>query len=54
MSRLAWTNIRRAFAMVTQYDPEVVRQIEEDENYIDSMADRVSNYLVQKIGRAHV
>ena len=47
MSRLAWTNIRRAFAMVTQYDPEVVRQIEEDENYIDSMADRVSNYLVQ-------
>lgn len=47
MSRLAWTNIRRAFAMVTQYDPEVVRQIEEDENCIDSMADRVSNYLVQ-------
>lgn len=47
MCRLARTNINRAFDMFNQYDVKVIDQIEEDENYIDSMADRVSNYLVQ-------
>lgn len=47
MLNLARTNISRAFDMFNQYDPEVMKQIEEDENYIDSMTDHVSNYLVQ-------
>ncbi len=47
MFQLAKTNIRRTFDMFHQYDPEVMKQLEEDENYIDSMADHVSNYLVQ-------
>lgn len=47
MCQMARTNINRAFDMYTKYDPKVMDQIEEDENYIDSMADRVSNYLVQ-------
>ncbi len=47
MYRLAKTNISRAFAMFTQYDPKVMKQMEEDEAYIDIMADRVSNYLIQ-------
>lgn len=47
MCRLARTNINRAFDMLTHYDPKVMEQIKEDEEYIDSMADHVSNYLVQ-------
>ncbi len=47
MFKLAKTNISRAFDMFNQYDPEVMKQIQEDENYIDSMTDHVSNYLVQ-------
>lgn len=47
MFQLAKTNISRASSMFTQYDPEIMRLIEEDEDYIDTMADRVSNYLIQ-------
>ncbi|MDO4329003.1 MAG: Na/Pi cotransporter family protein [Lachnospiraceae bacterium] len=47
MCQLARTNINRAFDMFTQYDPKMMEQLEEDENYIDCMADKVSNYLVQ-------
>lgn len=47
MCQLAKANIGRAFDMFTQYDPEIMKQLEEDEDYIDCMADRVSNYLVQ-------
>ncbi len=47
MCHLARTNISRAFDLFTQYDPEVMKQIQEDEDYIDTMADHVSNYLVQ-------
>ena len=47
MCQLARTNINRAFDMLVQYDPKIIRQIEEDEDYIDTMADRVSNYLIQ-------
>lgn len=47
MFGMARTNIERAFKMLTQYDEQVAAQIEEDEDYIDTMADRVSNYLIQ-------
>lgn len=47
MFQLAKTNISRAFGLFTEYDPKVMELIEEDEDYIDTMADRVSNYLVQ-------
>lgn len=47
MCQLARTNLSRAFGQFTQYDPEVIAQIEEDEDTIDKMADHVSNYLVQ-------
>lgn len=43
MCQMARTNINRAFDMFVQYDAKVIEQIEEDEDYIDSMADRVSN-----------
>ena len=46
MCQLARANISRAFDMVTRYDPEMMKLVEEDEDYIDAMADRVSNYLV--------
>lgn len=47
MYRMARTNIERAFQMITKYDEKIAAQIAEDENYIDMMADRVSNYLIQ-------
>lgn len=47
MCELAQKNINRAFDMFIHYDPAVIKLVEEDEDYIDSMADRVSNYLVQ-------
>ncbi len=47
MYQLARTNISRAFDVVTQYDDKTAAQITEDENAIDMMADRVSNYLIQ-------
>ncbi|MDO5540471.1 MAG: Na/Pi cotransporter family protein [Eubacteriales bacterium] len=43
----ARANIERAFTLVSQYDEKIALQIEEDENNIDIMADRVSNYLIQ-------
>lgn len=47
MYGMARTNINRAFELITKYDEKVAVQIVEDENYIDMMADRVSNYLIQ-------
>lgn len=47
MCRLARININRAFELFTSYEERVIKQIEEDEDYIDIMADRISNYLVQ-------
>lgn len=47
MCQLARTNIRRGFGLFTQYEAGVMAQMEEDEDYIDNMADHVSNYLVQ-------
>lgn len=47
MYDMARTNINRAFQSLTQYNEKVIRQIEEDEDYIDMMTDRISNYLIQ-------
>lgn len=47
MYGIARTNIDRAFDLITKYDEKTAEQILENENYIDMMADRVSNYLIQ-------
>lgn len=47
MLRLARLNIKRAFAVVNAFDAGTMKRIEEDEDVIDAMADRVSNYLLQ-------
>ncbi|MDO5337341.1 MAG: Na/Pi cotransporter family protein [Eubacteriales bacterium] len=47
MYGMARTNIDRAFKMLVKYDEHTAAEISEDENYIDMMADRVSNYLTQ-------
>lgn len=47
MCQLARTNINRAFELFVSYDGKVMEQIEKDEDHIDIMADRISNYLVQ-------
>ena len=51
MFDMARTNIDRAFDMLVQYDKKTVAKISEDEAYVDLMADRVSNYLIQISGR---
>lgn len=47
MYEMARTNISRAFDLAAEYDEQKAGQIIEDENYIDSMADRLSNYLIE-------
>ena len=47
MFRLARGNINRAFDLVNRYDAALMRQIRDDEESLDAMADRVSNYLMQ-------
>lgn len=47
MYEMARTNINRSFELISKYDENVAKQIEEDEEYIDVMADKVSNYLIQ-------
>ena len=46
MFALAERNIKRAFSVVVNYDAEIIAQISEDEDRLDTMADRTSNYLV--------
>lgn len=46
MLSLSEANINRAFDIVFSYDEKVAKQIEEDENNIDSLTDCVDNYLV--------
>ncbi len=46
MFTAARTNIDRAFAMLTGYDEKVLQTIDDEEEEIDSLADRISNYLV--------
>ncbi|MBR7188213.1 MAG: Na/Pi cotransporter family protein [Clostridia bacterium] len=53
MFRLSRTNITRAFAAVRNYDAKMVEQIRADEENIDHMADRVSNYLVLLSAHIH-
>ncbi len=47
MHELARKSIDRAFNLITNYDEKAAAKIIEDENYIDSMNDRISNYLIQ-------
>lgn len=47
MNQLASENIRRAFELITNFDEAVAEQIDEDEEYVDLMTDRVCNYLTQ-------
>ena len=50
MYRLARTNIERAFSVVQSYDAAAFKRIEETEDVLDHMADRISEYLVQLSG----
>lgn len=52
MFDLAVLNINRAFSVFEQYDAHVVEQLNEDEELLDQMTDRVSNYLIQ--ASAHI
>ena len=47
MFDLARANIARAFAVIAQYDETAAAQIAEQEDDVDRMADRLSNYLIQ-------
>ena len=47
MFRLAQRNINRAFDVVNSYDAALMAQIRADEDALDTMADRVSGYLMQ-------
>ncbi len=47
MFRLAQQNINRAFDIVRNYDEELIGQIRGYEDALDTMADRVSGYLMQ-------
>lgn len=47
MFRLAQQNINRAFDIVRCYDEELIGQIRGYEDALDTMADRVSGYLMQ-------
>ena len=47
MYHLAHDNISRAFDVIAQYDEKTVSEIEECEDLVDTMADRISNYLIQ-------
>ena len=46
MGQLAKTNFRRGCDMLLAYDPEVVSEIEADENCLDSFADRSDHFLI--------
>jgi len=43
---MAKTNIQSAFGLIRNFDEEALARIEEEEEYIDSLSDRVSDYLV--------
>ena len=47
MFRLSRINITRAFDVIHRYDESLISQIRADEEVIDTLADRVSNYLIQ-------
>ncbi|MBQ7371649.1 MAG: Na/Pi cotransporter family protein, partial [Blautia sp.] len=47
MYDVARLNIHRAFELIGDYDESMMQQIWEDENYVDMMADRGTNYLIE-------
>ncbi len=47
MYDMARKNVDHAFEVIVKYDKKTTAQIAADEDYIDVMADRISNYLVQ-------
>ncbi len=47
MYNLARSNIDQAFNLITDFDEKKFDVLEENENYIDTMADRLSNYLIE-------
>ena len=47
MFQTARTNISRSFDVLSQYDQKTVDLILKDEDYVDTLADRISNYLIQ-------
>ncbi len=47
MFEMARQNVDQAFEVITKYDQKKVDQITADEDYIDVMTDKISNYLVQ-------
>jgi len=47
MFRLAKANVNRAFDLVGSFDAALMQQIRSDEEALDTMADKVSNYLMQ-------
>lgn len=47
MFRMSRKNISRAFNVIQRYDVALIAQIRADEEVIDTLADRVSNYLIQ-------
>lgn len=47
MFALAKTNIDRSFAVLNQFDQKTVDAINEDEDILDMLTDKVSNYLIQ-------
>ena len=50
MFQIGRKNVLRSFELITKYDPEKVKKIDEDERLIDLMADKVNNYLIQISG----
>ena len=50
MYKLARKNIENAFSLVQNYDENAFKEIEETEDVLDHMADRISDYLVQLSG----
>ena len=50
MYDVARNNIIHAFDLLAQYNEKAADQIAKDEEYVDLMADRISNYLVQISG----
>ncbi len=47
MSKMARTNLERAFQVIVRYDQKTVDKIVRDEQEIDIFTDRISNYLIQ-------
>lgn len=47
MFDMARQNTLESFEVIENYDAKKIEQIDKSEDYIDSMADRISNYLVQ-------